>query len=336
MNKIKQCQDRIWKILIIISIIFLISLLLFVYCSKSRVYKVGILSGLNFFVEIIDGFKSRMTELGYIEGKNIIYDIHKMDFDITAYDKVLKKFIENKVDLILLFPTEVAQQAKVMTKGTDIPIIFVNAFTEDTGLVNSVQEPGGNITGVRWPGPELAVKKLEVLLELVPQVKQVIVSYQRDITIVKSQLEVLHKAALSVNITLIEIPASSTTELKIELQKQKGPFDKTAICTIAEPLIATSEGFAVVSMFAARHSIPICGGPVLEDNYSSIFDLVPESISQGKQAAYLADKIFKGTPAGKIPVVTAEYIFILNYKQAKKLKLNITERLLTQIDQIIR
>lgn len=335
MKKKINYQGKIEKIYIAIFIIFLVNSLLFICCSKPKVYQVGVLSGLNFVAEITDGFKARMTELGYIEGKNIIYDVHNTDFDMAVYDRILKKFVEDKVDLIFVYPTEATMQAKAATEGTNIPVVFANAFTEDTGLVNSIKEPGGNITGVRWPGPEIIENSFNILKELVPHMKRMWVPFQRDYPIVKSQLEVLRKVALSANVTLIEVPASNPEELKDELQNQKGPFDAAVIGMLAEPLAVTPEGFNTIAKFAAKHSIPIGGAAFFEGDYQSVFGIMPPPFDQGSQAAYLADKILKGIPAGNLPVVTADYLFILNYKQAEKLKLNITESLLNQADQVI-
>lgn len=335
MNCKNRYQNRIQRSFIIIPVIVLVSLFIFGGCSKPKVYRTGILCGVSFLSPVTDGFKERMTELGYVEGKNIIYDEHTIEFDMAAYDQILKKFVEDKVDLILVFPTDAAILAKTITQGTGIPVVFTTAFTENTGLVNSVKEPGGNITGVRWPGPEIVNKGFEILMDLVPYAKRVWVPYQW-IPIVDSQLKVLQKVALSANVTLLEVPVSSAAELETELQKQTGPFDADVISTIAEPLVVTPEGFIALARFAAKYSIPIGGASIFEGEYQSVFGLTPDLIAQGKQAAYLVNKIFKGTPAGTLPVLTTEYFFTFNYKQAEKLNLNITDSLLGQANKVIR
>jgi putative ABC transport system substrate-binding protein len=337
MNTNNRFQKRVRKIGIIMSVILLGSVCSLVCCSKPRVYRVGVLSGINFVAEITDGFKERMTELGYVEDKNIAYDVQKTDFDMAVYDRILKKFVGEKVDLILVFPTEAAQQAKSVTEGTGIPVVFANAFTEDTGLIDTIQEPGGNITGVRWPGPEIVARGFEIFMELAPHAKRMIVPYLGNyFPRVKSQLDVLRPVAASANITLIEIPAASPAELEAEFKKLQGPFDAAVIHTLAEPLVITPEGFAAVAKFAARYNIPIGGAPIFEGDYQAVFGIIPPPHVQGRQAAYIADKIFKETPAGKLPVVTADYVFMFNYKQAEKMELEVSEGLLSQADQVIR
>ncbi|MFH1228834.1 MAG: ABC transporter substrate-binding protein [Candidatus Aenigmatarchaeota archaeon] len=306
--------------------------------KTQKVYHVGILSGMDFFATTSDGFKEKMTELGYVEGKDIIYDVQKTEFDMIAYKKILQKFVADKVDLIFVFPTEASQEAKTATQGTGIPVVFANANIEDTGLVNSVREPGGNITGVRWPGPDLALQRFEIMHELVPQVKRMLIPYQRGYPIVPSELESIRPEAATAGITLLEIPADNATELEGELQiiDKTVNNDTDVILIIPEPLLVSPENFAVLGKFAYGHKIPIGGTLMKVGNYESLFGLTPQNIAVGRLAAPLADKILRGMPAGTIPVVSAEGFFQINYKLAQTLNLNVSEGLLRRANEIIR
>jgi len=306
--------------------------------AKQKVYRVGILSGWDFFADTALGFKQKMTELGYIEGKNVVYDLQKANNDISAYKPILGKFVNDKVDLIFVFPSEASMDAKAAAFESKIPVVFAVANVEGTGLINSVREPGGNITGVRWPGPDLAIKRFEIMRELAPQVKRMWVAYQKDYPIVKSQLEVLRPAAVSAGVTLIEIPAGDAKELSAELKKRsKEVNSKTdAILMIADPFSVTPDAFVAEAKFAAEHGIPIGGNLMRIGEYESIFGIIPQNVPIGKQAAILADKVLKGTSAGTIPVVSAEGYFQINYKAARKLGLNVSEGLLSRADEIIR
>jgi putative ABC transport system substrate-binding protein len=284
-----------------------------------------------------DGFKAKMTELGYIEGENIVYDHQKTDFDIATYKRILKKFVADKVDLIFVFPTEATQEAKAATDGTGIPVVFAVANIEDTGIVNSVREPGGNITGVRYPGPDLAIKRFEIMHELAPNAKRMWIPYQRGYPIVKSQLKALQPAAASSGITLIEFPADNAAEVQADLSARVGSSDigMDAILFIAEPLAVTPDAFEVMGKFAAEHTLPIGGAYMMVGGYGSIFGVNIETFATGKQAAVLADKILKGTPAGTIPVVSSESFFQINYKVAQQLGVKVPEGLLSRADEVI-
>ncbi|MBN1576252.1 MAG: ABC transporter substrate-binding protein [Chitinispirillaceae bacterium] len=302
-----------------------------------KIYHVGVLSGLDFFYTITDGFKERMNELGYKEGTNITYDIQKTDFNMAEYKKILNKFVADGVDLILVFPTEASMEAKVITKGTGIPMVFANAFTENTELVATIRAPGGNVTGVRWDGPDLALQRFEIMLEIVPHAGCMWVPYQRGYPIVKNQLEALRQAFTAADMEMTEIPADNAADLETALQKQLGITRiPDAILVIAEPLIASPEPATVLAAFAAAHRIPVGGNIIPSEGNESIFGIIPGNIAQGRQAAFIADKIFRGTSAGIIPVVTAENFLTINYKAAVRLGLQVNEGLLGRAHTILR
>lgn len=128
--------------------------------STSQVYRVGILNGFTPFSGVIDGFKAKMTELGYIEGQNIIYDLYEVNTGSTEEQRALEQLVADEVDLIFAFSTGSAIAAKAATQGTDIPVVFALGSVEGIDLVESVRQPGGNITGVRAPGAEAVVKRI--------------------------------------------------------------------------------------------------------------------------------------------------------------------------------
>ena len=306
--------------------------------EKEKTYRIGILSGLDFFADTADGFKEGMKELGYEEGKNIHYDEWKTNFNETAYERILYKFIADKDDMIFVFPTEAVVLAKNLTKGTEIPLVFGNANIEGVNLVKSVAEPGDEITGVRYPGPDLALKRFEIMRELVPNMKEIWVPFQRGYPIVEVQLEVLRPVVAAAGMTLTEIPASSAAELQDEFQsllqsKKKGP---DAILAIAEPLAVTPDAFEVMGLFAAEHKIPVGGAPMAAGGYESVFGVSTDNIRVGKQAAILANKVLKGISAGTIPIVSAESFLQVNYRAAQRVGITIPEGLLEQADQIVR
>jgi putative ABC transport system substrate-binding protein len=306
--------------------------------QQPKVYRVGILSGLNYVAVITDGFKAKMTELGYVEGKNITYDVQKTDFDMDAYRKILNKFVEDKVDLIVAFPTEATMEAKTATQGTNIPVVFTFALIEGMGIVDDVRAPGGNITGVRYPGPDIALKRFEIMREIAPNAKRMLLPYQKGYPIVAPQLEILRPMAQKAGVTLIEIPATDAADLQAQLDAQAKSGDVgDAILILVEPLAVTPDAYAVMGKFAYEHNLPI-GGALMsaEERYGSIFGVNVDPIISGELAAPLADKVLKGMPPGTIPVVSDESFMQINYKAAQELGVAVPEGLLKQADQVIR
>jgi putative tryptophan/tyrosine transport system substrate-binding protein len=308
--------------------------------QQAKVYHVGILSGLDAFSPAVDGFKAKMAELGYVDGKNIIYDLQKTNVDMDAYTNIAKKFVADKVDMIFVFPTEATAVAKAVTQGTNIPVVFTLSFTDVKGidLINSVREPGGNITGIRFPSVDIASKRLQFLLELVPNAKRILVPYLKDYPNVPGQIDVIGPQAQSAGVELIEFAAASPQDLQAEMDKRAAAseigFD--AILLIAEPLGITPPFYSILGKFSYEHKIPIGGALMEPDGNSSVFGLLPQAKVAGEQAALLADKIFKGTPAGTIPVGTSDSYFQINYKAAQALGVTVPEGLLKQANEVIR
>ena len=310
--------------------------------QQNKVYHIGVLSGLDAFGPAVNGLKAKMTELGYIEGKNITYDVQSLNVDTDAYQKAVQKFVTDKVDLIYVFPTEAAAIAKTVTKGTNIPVVFVLSFTDVKGidLIDSISAPGGNITGVRFPSADIASKRLQILNQIAPNAKRILVPYLKDYPNVPGQMDVLRPQAQSMGVQLVEIAAASPQDLQAELDRRAASSDLgvDAILMIAEPLGITPVFFDILGKFSFDHKLPIGGAMMTtsDGSTSSVFGLLPDAQTAGEQSALVVDKVLKGTPAGTIAVGTEESYFQINYKAAQMLGLTVPEGLLKMADKVIK
>jgi putative ABC transport system substrate-binding protein len=279
-----------------------------------------------------------MTELGYVEGENITYDVQITNFDIPTYQSVIKKFVEDKVDLILVTPTEATMEAKTVTQGTDVPVVFDFAFTEGMGIIESVGQPGGNITGVRFPGIDVTLKRFEIMRKIAPDAKRIWIPYQRGYPIVAPQLEALETLAKGEGVTLIPFPADNGAEIQAELDARAAASDTgiDAILLLVEPLSVDPSAFEAIGKFAYEHLLPFGGAYFSTGEYTSLFGVNVDLFESGKLAAPLADKIFKGASAGTIPVASPDNFIQIDYKIAQELGLNVPDGVLKQANEIIR
>lgn len=308
-------------------------------CStrEPKVFHVGVLCGLDVFATTVDGFRAGMSELGYVEGGNIVYDVHRLDFEPDSEKSILQHFVSSRVDAILALPTEIAVEAKEAVRGTSIPVVFCQTYIEGTDLIGSVRKPGGNLTGVRYPGPDLGLKRFEVMRELVPQARRIWVPYWKDSMIVPGQLELIRPAASKAGLTLVEAPVAGAADLEKDLESRGMNADVgiDAILFVSEPLARTRPAFPMIGKFAAEHKLPICGVHISMDGYSTLFGVATDNVAVGRLAARQMHRIFQGTPAGSIPVVSAESYLQINYAVAQELKLTVPEGLLKEADEVI-
>jgi len=310
-------------------------------CGKAptpKVYHAGIIFSRSGFDDIANGFKTKMTELGYVEGENIVYDLQTVDGDILTAKQISEKFVADQVDLILACGAGGAIAAKTATEGTNIPVVFTYLSIEGTTLVNSVREPGGNITGVRNPGPEIMDKRVEMLYQVMPQLKRLYIAYQTDYATAPSTLETLRPTVAELGIELVEAHITKTADIAADLaaRAQAEDIGIDAILIMPDAISQSMESWTVISQFATEHNVPIVGNTVAQAKQGALFSYSPTFSDNGMHAALLADKILKGSPAGTLPVVTPDAQLFLNYKVAEQLGITIPEGLIKQAVEIIR
>jgi putative ABC transport system substrate-binding protein len=323
---------------IVLVILLAMSVLSTVGCSqKPKTYKIGVISGHPFFMPAFEGFKEKLTALGYKEGDRIIYDVADLNVDMDAYEQAAKKFVADKVDLIFSYPTEATQIAKKVTEGTNIPVVFTLAIVEDTDIINSLREPGGNITVVRFPSVELSSRRFDVLMQVKPSIKKLFVPVLEGYPSVPYQSKSVAVLAKQAGVTIEEVGFTSPDELTSFLDKRKAQknIGMDAILCYAEPISITPPFMSPVIAFAQAEKIPI-SGVFLEGGPSVVIHVMLVPKETGELAATLADKIFNGTAAGTIPVLTPEIYLKIDYALAQKIGLTIPEKILKQATEIIR
>ena len=306
--------------------------------KKPEAFRVGIVSGADFFIPVVDGLKDKMAQLGYVEGEHIFYELHGLNNDPDGEKKAAQKLVEAKVDLILTVPTEATLQTKSVVQGTNIPVVFAYAGLEGNNIVESVRAPGGNITGVRYPGMDQIAKRLEILRELIPSVKRVWIGYDKNYPNSIPALNVLRPLALSLGVTLVEAPVNDLAELKSELAARENATDIVldAMILMPDSLIHSPAGWGEIKTFAAKHRVPIGGSFPYTVKSGAVFGNANDLFKVGELLAPLVDKIFRGIPAGTIPVVTPEQDLWINYTVAQELGLTVPKGLLSRADSIIR
>jgi putative ABC transport system substrate-binding protein len=335
-KQIKSRHPMLVLILLIIVCVFLSN------CGEKaqeeKVYRVGVVGGMEAFAPTAEGFKAKMAALGYVEGENIIYDVHVANFDPAEMQRVIEQFVADEVDLVFAFPTETSVVAKAVTQGTDIPVVFAIAGIEGSDLVESVRQPGGNISGVRYPGPDLVAKRFEFLIELAPQIKRLYIPYDPNYPNSPPALDALRPVASAHGVTLVETPVTSVKEIQADLQARAASDDigMDAIQILPEALTQSPAGWAAISTFAAEHKLPLVGSVLFSVKIGGVFSYCIDFAENGELAAPLADKILRGTQAGTIPLVTPEAHLWLNYTRIQELGLTVPEGMLSLAEQIIR
>jgi putative tryptophan/tyrosine transport system substrate-binding protein len=318
---------------LLIVFLFILTGLLLTACgggATPKTYTIGIVNPLPLLGTTVEGFKQGMAELGYIEGKNVTY-VHQEVTPMKELDAVVQDMVKAKVDLILCTTTNAAQAAQRATANTNIPVVFTSLIDPiGAGLVKSIKQPGGNITGIIFSLQE--GRRLELLKQVAPTIKQIYVPYNPDDPAPVSALETISKSAPKLGVTLIPREVRNADEVEAAITNI--PEEADAVFKLADSLIGARTNDLVKASIKLK--LPMSAANADAVNDGTLTGYGPSASGSGKQAARLAGQILKGVKPGDLPLETSESYFSINLKTAQAINLDISDETLRQAGIIVR
>lgn len=310
-----------------------LGLLLMSACvDQPKTYTIGIVNTVPALEATITGFKEGMTRLGYIEGKNITYRYAGPTVHMDKLDSVAQGLVETGTDLILSVTTMATKAVKKATAGSDLPVVFVPVTDPvGAGIVNSLRQPGGNITGVTFGSQE--GRRLEWLIQLAPEIKKLYVPYNPEDQSALLALQTAREVAGKIGVDLMTRETRNPEELKAAIKNI--PTQADAVFLLPDSLISTRLSDLIKA--ATELKLPVSGVNVdVVKTHNVLTSFGSDQILTGRQAARLADQIFRGIKPADLPVESAEYYLAINLKAAKAIDLDIPDEILRQANIIVR
>ncbi len=297
--------------------------------TSSKNYTIGFVNVFPNLSADMDGFKARMTELGYTEGKNITY-VYKgvIDSDAKVVDAEVQRLLTAKVDMLVTMGTPAHLSAKKAVAGKGIPVLFISAIDPvGTGLVASVDKPGGDVTGgyIPYGTPDT----LNWLLKVVPGTKSIYVPYNPADVTSASAVKPLPDAAAKAGIALTQDKVTSVDKAVANIKTLP---KTTAVLFVPSPTLES--GRNVLRKTVNERGNPSIEYALLESD--ALLCYGTNKVEEGKQVADLADKVFKGAKPGDLAVAPAQYFTVINMKTAKLIGLNISDSILSQASNVVR
>lgn len=295
-------------------------------CNKTRTKTVtiGIAAIAPMNIPIFVGFKEGMAEFGYIEGGTVKYCYKRVpQGDTENIDAGIKTLLDQHVDIILTLEGEVSLRANELLKGTDVPHLFgVVPKPVEIGLVRSLKQTGGNITGVK--PPYTAGKALELLSRITPGNKRVYVPYNSDDPTSNRDLSELLDDAETLGIELVLSDSSSVEDVVQTIENL--PDDIGAVFMISS--LTFNPKSDELTQAAIRRGIPTGASLLLNDDVLITF--TGDFFSAGHKAARLAHQIIQGIKPEDLPVETAEAKLIVSLKTAEKIGVHVPDDIIVQ------
>jgi putative tryptophan/tyrosine transport system substrate-binding protein len=278
-------------------------------------------------------FFDALGDLGYVDGQTITIDYLSADGHGDRFPMLAAECLRLKADIIAASTTPATQAAKNATRSIPIVMIALGDPVR-TGLVESLAQPGVNVTGMSMMVPELATKRLELLKEAVPAISRVLVlSYLAD-PIAPLQVKALQQAAPSLGVTLQIHDIQTADDLPAAFDA--GTRER------AEGLLTTAESIFVaqrtrVSELAARHRLPaMYPYSIHVTDAGGLMSYDVDYPDLERRAATYVDRILKGAKPSDLPVQQpSKFALVINLKAAKALGLTIAESFLVRADKVI-
>jgi putative ABC transport system substrate-binding protein len=305
--------------------------------QAAKVARIGYL-GFNVVLgpHLREAFLQGLRDLGYVEGRNLVIDYRNAEGKPERLPALAAELVALKVDVIVAASIRPALAAKQATRS--IPIVFAaSADPVTSGLVTSLAQPGGNVTGLSFLGPELVGKQVELLKQAVPGVSRVAVLWQPDFLGEHTEKDMRTEAevagrALGVRVQVVEArgPADFDRAFSDMTRERAGALTvlgSTMFLSERRRLVDLAAKNRLPTVYPYREFVDVGGLMAYGANLADMY----------RRAATYVDKILKGAKPGDLPVEQpTKFELVINLKTAKALGLTIPQSVLGRADEVIQ
>jgi ABC-type uncharacterized transport system substrate-binding protein len=288
--------------------------------DSAKVYRIFWVSTDSQPDPFLAGFREGLRARGYIEGKNVTFELHYAPGNPQALREVVSELRRGNIDLAV----SSGPATRAMTAVTDVPVLFaLSGDPVELGIVNSLGEPGGNFTGSTFLSLELAGKRVELLKEAVPTVRRLAVLSNSLHPGEQSEWRATREAANALGIVPLYVPFAGANELDAALGLVR---DAHADALLVFPDALTMVHRAKIAQFAIAHRLPSMFG---WSEYCDAGGLLSYGANQRATYFWLAtyaDRILRGESPAVLPVFQpTKFELAVNLKTAKLLGIDLDE-----------
>ena len=305
--------------------------------APAKVHRIGLLTGGTAISRLAEGsaalsaFREALAELGYVEGHNIVIERR----DAEGRFQLLRGMALELIGLgceVLLAPSNIDAEAAREATST-LPIVFVGADPVGTGLVESLERPGGNLTGLTMASHARG-RRMALLKELVPGLTRAAVLVNLAYTSVPFQLRQTELAAQSLAVPLRRFEVRDAKDLGDALGGvARGHPD--GLIVLNHPLFLREA--RRIAQFAARNKLPMVAPYSRIAEAGGLVSYEPDVFYPFRRAATCVDRILKGASPGTLPVEECtRFRLVVNAKAARAMGLRVPKAVLERADHIIQ
>jgi putative ABC transport system substrate-binding protein len=304
--------------------------------QQAKIPKIGYLAAGSASASIggLESFQREFRKLGYAEGKNIAFESRYAENKLDRLPALADELVRLKVDVIVTPGANDTRAAKNATRT--IPIVFLSAVSDPVtlGLVDSLAQPGGNITGFTTIGAVLSGKRLELLKETIPKLSRVAVLWHPQNPGSEQQWKESQVAARELGLQLHSLAVNSADKFESGF-KEAVKAHSGALAVTGGALIANNQ--KQIINLAAKNRLPAIYSRAADVANGGLMSYGPDDSERYRRAAVLVDKILKGAKPADLPVEQpTKFELLINLKTAKALGLTIPPVVMMRAEKVIK
>jgi putative ABC transport system substrate-binding protein len=289
-------------------------------------------ASLDGYRPMVAAFRRGLQESGYVEGQNVAIEYRWADNQIDRLPALAADLVHRQVTVIAATITPAALAAKAAT--TTIPIVFTaGSDPVRSGLVPSLNRPGGNITGVSSFIFDLEPKRLGLMRELRPNATTIAVLVNPNSPNAEMQVNDIQIAARSVRQQVDILNASTIREIDAAFARL-GQIRVDALLVAADPIFFNRASQLVV--LATRHAIPALYSRREFVAVGGLMSYGSPPDESYRIAGVYTGRILKGEKPGDLPIqLPTKFELVINLSTARALGLEVPPTLIARADEVI-
>ena len=302
--------------------------------TPGRIHRIGFLGNSTAALEanLVRPFREGLRDLGYVEGRNILIEYRWAGGNYERFPALIRELIALKVDVIVTAGTPATLAVKKIT--TSVPLVMIAVGDPvGTGIVPSLREPGGNITGLTSISPELDGKRLELLREAVPGVSHIAVLWNPSspLQVVAERQTQAAAKALKMKMLSLGVRTGEEIEEAFATILREHP---DALLVLADRLFLHHR--QRIMAFAAEHRLPGVHAYRELVEAGGLMSFGPNYADMHRRAAIFVDRILRGAKAGDLPVERpASFELVVNLKAASALGLAMPQSIMMRASEVL-
>jgi len=276
-------------------------------------------------------FEKRLKELGWSPGQNIVIELRWAQGEVANAERIAADFARAKADIIVTGGDEFVLAARRAAPETAI-VTIASGDPVGTGQVASLARPGGQITGQSVVTTETASKRLELLRELVPNLRHIGVLADFTNPLAAAELQALQTVGQRDGLEISRLDIRSANDIGPAMEQHRAHIQ--ALYVVSQPL--TTANAATLNALALAAGLPTAH--VFRSNAAKdgLFSYGPDLTDLYRHAAEFVNKILRGTRPEEIPVEQpTKFTLAINLKTARALGITVPPLMLARADEVI-